>query len=413
MTAFIPSLELVERLVNPDQPVSAFIHDLDRLDRHARRLVSVLPPGVDFFYAVKANSDAAILKTLAPIVAGFEVASGGEIRKVREAVGDGARVIMGGPARTASDFDAVIDHGVERVHIESIHLLHLANAVAKVRNTQLPVLLRVNLAGPVPGATITMGGQPTQFGIDESEVDEALGVLATCPNLRFDGFHLHTISNNLDATAHSVFCLEALRRARAIADRHGLDLEIVNLGGGWGVDYANIDRLFDVDRLAAALSNALGPGGPRIQFECGRIVVAYCAVYVCEVIDVKTNHEEAFALLRGGAHHFRLPSAWRHRHPFRVVSKESWPWAWSRRGHTNRRVTVTGELCTPKDVLLNSEPFSSLRIGDLICFLLAGAYGWDISHHDFLSNAHPERIFLPVGEHRSRLSTKENERISV
>lgn len=401
MTIFIPSLELIERLVNPDRPVSAFIHDLDALDRHARGLVSALPAGVDFFYAIKANNDAVILRTLAPIVAGFEVASVGEIRKVREAVGRGARIIMGGPARTASDFDAVIDHAVERVHIESIHLLHLADAVAAARNVMLPILLRINLTGPVPGATITMGGQPTQFGIDEAEIDEAIGVLAACPHLRFEGFHLHTVSNNLDATAHVDFCLEALRRATAIADRHGLDLQIVNLGGGWGVDYANIDDLFDVDRLAARLRNALAPDGPRIQFECGRIMTANCAVYVSEVIDVKTNHGEAFALLRGGSHHFRLPSAWRHRHPFRVIARESWPWAWSRRGHMDRRVTVTGELCTPKDMLLNAEPLSSLRIGDLVCFLLAGAYGWDISHHDFLSNAHPERIFLPVRQARS------------
>jgi diaminopimelate decarboxylase len=407
MNAFAPSLETIERLVSPERPVSAFIHDLDELYRHARQLVSALPPEVDFFYAIKANNDAVILKTLAPIVAGFEVASVGEIRKVREAVGSGARIIMGGPARTAADFEAVIDHAVERVHIESIHLLHLADAVGDARNAIIPILLRINLTGPVPGATITMGGQPTQFGIDEAEIDEAISVLAACPHLRFEGFHLHTVSNNLDATAHSDFCLEALCRARAMADRHGLDLQIVNLGGGWGVDYGDIDRLFDVDCLAARLRNALEPDGPRIQFECGRIMTAYCAVYVSEVIDVKTNHGEDFALLRGGSHHFRLPSAWRHRHPFRVIARERWPWAWSRRGHANRRVTVTGELCTPKDVLLSAEPLSSLRIGDLVCFLLAGAYGWDISHHDFLSNAHPERIFLPVQHARGTLPKRE------
>lgn len=407
MNAFAPSLETIERLVSPERPVSAFIHDLGELDRHARRLVSALPSDVDLFYAIKANNDAAILRTLAPIVAGFEIASVGEIRKVREAVGDGVRIIMGGPARTASDFEAVIDYAVERVHIESIHLLHLAEAVAAARNVTLPILLRVNLAGPVPGATITMGGQPTQFGIDEAEIDEAVGALAACPHLRFDGFHLHTVSNNLDATAHSDFCLEALRRARSIADRHGLDCRIVNLGGGWGVDYADVDRLFDVDCLAMRLRSALEPDDPRIQFECGRIMVAYCAVYVSEVVDVKTNHGEAFALLRGGSHHFRLPSAWRHRHPFLVIEREKWPWRWPRRGHANRRVTVTGELCTPKDVLLSAEPLSGLRIGDLVCFLLAGAYGWDISHHDFLSNAHPERIFLPVRQGRGTFAERE------
>ncbi|TRL35548.1 type III PLP-dependent enzyme [Methylosinus sporium] len=407
MNAFAPSLETIERLVSPERPVSAFVHDLDELDRHARQLVSALPPEVDFFYAIKANNDALILKTLAPIVAGFEVASVGEIRKVREAVGSGARIIMGGPARTATDFEAVIDHAVERVHIESIHLLHLAEAVAAAQNVTLSILLRINLTGPVPGATITMGGKPTQFGIDEGEIDEAISTLVACPHLRCEGFHLHTVSNNLDATAHADFCLEALRRARRIADRHGLDLRIVNLGGGWGVDYADIDRLFDFERLATRLRSVIEPDGPRIQFECGRIMVAYCAVYVSEVVDVKTNHGEAFALLRGGSHHFRLPSAWRHRHPFRVVEREKWPWKWPRRGHANRCVTVTGELCTPKDVLLCAEPFSRLRIGDLVCFLLAGAYGWDISHHDFLSNAHPERIFLPIRQAQGHLSKVE------
>lgn len=413
MTAFIPPLELVERSVNLGRPVSAFIHDLDRLDRHARRLVSALPSGVELFYAIKANSDPVILRTLAPIVTGFEVASAGEILKVREAVGDGARIIMGGPARTASDFEAVIDHAVERVHIESVHLLHLANAIAATRSVVLPILLRVNLAGPVPGATITMGGQPTQFGIDESEIDDVLGNLSHLPYLRFEGFHLHTISNNLDATAHSAFCLGALRRAKDIADRHGLDLEIVNLGGGWGVDYSNIDRLFDVECLAASLRNSLETGSPRIQFECGRIVVAYCAVYVSEVVDIKTTHGEAFALLRGGSHHFRLPSAWQHRHPFRVLGRESWPWVWPRRGHSNRRVTVTGELCTPKDILLRAEPLSNVRIGDLVCFLLAGAYGWDISHHDFLSNAHPERIFLPIRSARTDVPTVDERKVNA
>lgn len=394
MTLFNPSLQLIESLVRRDVPACAYIHDLDALASHARDIVSNLPPQSEFFYAIKANNDPAVLATLAPIVTGFEVASAGEIRKVRQAVGPKARIIMGGPARTETDFLTAIDHGVERVHIESLHLLHMADMVAARAGTKLPILIRINMAGPVPGATITMGGQPTQFGIEEAVVDEALRLVKECKHLRFDGFHLHTISNNLDADAHAVFCKEALRRAREWAGRHGLEAKVINLGGGWGVDYADLARRFDIPHFSRKLAASIPSEGTMLQFECGRIVVAYCAVYVTEIIDLKTTHGETFALLRGGSHHFRLPSAWQHRHPHKVLASRRWPWSWERPGIEARTVTFTGELCTPKDVLIRKENVERLSVGDIVCFLAAGAYGWDISHHDFLSNAHPERVFL-------------------
>ena len=409
MTLFDPSPELIDRHVKPDVPVCAFIHDLPALTQHAQNIVSLLPEGSEFFYAIKANSDPIILQALKPIVAGFEVASAGEIRKVRTAVGPDVRIIMGGPARTASDFETALAYGVERVHIESVHVLHLANAVAAKAGKKLPILLRINLSGPVPGATITMGGQPTQFGIEEAQLAAVLDELSTCPHLSFEGFHLHTISNNIDAEAHSVFCRAALQRVKTIARRHDLNLKVVNLGGGWGVDYADLDRRFDARGFADRLRRLLKPGDPVIQFECGRIVVAYSAVYVSEIVDIKTNHGQAFALLRGGSHHFRLPSAWRHRHPFKIIARERWPWPWPRQTHANGPITITGELCTPKDILLHDEPLSGLRTGDLVCFLAAGAYGWDISHRDFLSNAHPERLYLT--DPTAGRSTAERERI--
>jgi len=394
MTYFNPSLQLVESLVRSDAPVCAYIHDLHGLTRHVSEIVAALPPRSEFFYAIKANSDPAILSTLAPIVSGFEVASAGEIRKVRKAIGPSARIIMGGPARTELDFIAAIDYGVERVHIESLHLVHLAEMVAARTGAKLPILLRVNMAGPVPGATITMGGEPTQFGVDEAHVDNVLQLISSCQHLRFDGFHLHTVSNNLDADAHAVFCKEALSRAQNWAKRNGLTARIINLGGGWGVNYSDLDRRFDVRLLADQLTDSIPADGSVLQFECGRIVVAYCAVYVTEIIDLKTTHGETFALLRGGSHHFRLPSAWQHRHPHKILKGRNWPWSWPRPRAGRATVTFTGELCTPKDVLLRNEEVEDLGVGDVVCFLAAGAYGWDISHHDFLSNAHPERIFL-------------------
>ncbi|MFH6787258.1 MULTISPECIES: type III PLP-dependent enzyme [Methylobacterium] len=394
MTLFRPSAETIAALTQRDRPVCAFLHDLDALRCQARSLAAPLPPGTDFFYAVKANSDPRVLRALAPCVSGFEVASSGEVLRVRDAVGSAARIVMGGPARTEDDMRVILAHGVERLHVESLHALRLANAAAARAGVVLPVLLRVNLAGPVPGATLTMGGAATQFGIEEAAIPDAIAITRDCPALRLEGFHFHTVSNNRDAAGHVALCAAELALARSWAREHGVDLRIVNLGGGWGVDYADPAWRFDAAAFARALAPHLATDGPALQFECGRVVAAYHAVYLCEVLDLKRTHGRSFALLRGGTHHFRLPSSWSHDHPFRIVPREAWPHPWARPALTDMRVTLAGELCTPKDVLARDVPVARIRVGDLVQFEMAGAYGWDISHHDFLCHAHPERLFL-------------------
>lgn len=392
MSFYRPSIETILAVTRGDGPICAFLHDLSALGEQARALRAPLPPGTDFFYAVKANNDPQVLRALAPHVAGFEVASAGEIVRVRQAVGSAARIVMGGPARTEGDIRTLLAFGVERLHVESAQAMRLANAVAARAGATIPVLLRVNLAGPVPGATLTMGGAATQFGIEQSAIPDALAVLRDCRALRFEGFHFHTISNNRDAAAHAALCTAELAMARGLAAEHGLDLRIVNLGGGWGVDYADPDWRFDVIGFARALTPHAK--GLRLQFECGRIVAAYHAAYVCEIIDLKQVHGRAFALLRGGTHHFRLPSSWSHNHPFEILPREEWSHPWPRPELLDTKLTLAGELCTPKDVLARDVPVPHARIGDLVCLHMAGAYGWDISHHDFLCHARPERIFL-------------------
>lgn len=402
MTLFRPTEEMVAATTNAHRPVCAFLHDINALKRHVRSLVAQLPLGTDFFYAVKANSNPLVLRTLAPYVAGFEVASSGEILWVREAVGPEARIIMGGPARTREDIELVLAYGVERLHLESIQAMRLADAVASRSGVVLPVLLRVNLAAPVPGATLTMGGAATQFGIEQAAIPDAIKTLSYCTSLRFEGFHFHTVSNNRDAAAHATLCAAQLDLARSWAEVHDLDLKIVNLGGGWGVDYSDPDWRFDIASFAGHLGT-LCQEGLRLQFECGRIVAAYHAAYVCEIIDLKRVHGRAFALLRGGTHHFRLPSSWSHSHPFTILPRDYWAHDWERPTFSNTPLTFAGELCTPKDVLARDVQVAQARIGDLVCFLMAGAYGWDISHHDFLRHAHPEHIFIEMDDNKLRL----------
>ncbi|GAA4787968.1 hypothetical protein GCM10023200_22860 [Actinomycetospora chlora] len=386
---------VISQAVAGPEPVCLFSYDLDALRRHARDVVAALPDRCRMFYAVKANSDERVVAALDGIVAGFEVASGGELAVVGDAAPDAA-VLMGGPVPTDTELAAGVDAGVARFHVESLLGLHRLSDAAAARGATADVLLRVNLAGPFPEATLAMAGRPTQFGLDESDLPAAVAAATTLPGLRLAGFHLHSLSNNLSPERH----LAMLRHYRDVVagweEHFGLTTSVLNVGGGIGVDYAALDRPFDWPAFCRGLEDLLATFPPHwreIDFECGRFLVAGCGVYAAEVLDVKHTHGHAYALLRGGTHHFRLPASWQHSHPFHVVPVETWPPERPRPEVVDADVTVCGELCTPKDTLARAR-VDRLRAGDVVVFEAAGAYGWDISHHDFLRHPHPERVFL-------------------
>ncbi|WP_219418630.1 type III PLP-dependent enzyme [Pseudonocardia nigra] len=379
------------------RPVCLYGYDLDLLAEHVERVVATLPERCRMFYAMKANSSEPVLRTLAPLVAGFEVASGGEVAKAR-AVDERIPFIFGGPAKTEHDIAAALTHRVARFHVESELELHRISAAAGRAGRVADVLLRVNLTGPFPIATLAMAGRPTQFGIDEERLPEAVRTARRLPHLRLVGFHLHSVSNNLSAAAH-LDMLELYRRRVTGWEREfGLACEVVNFGGGIGVNYADLAEQFDWPSFARGLGELVGRSFPahwqEIDFECGRFLVAGCGSYAAEVLDVKRNHGEAYVILRGGTHHFRLPVSWQHSHPFTVVPVDRWPLPSPRPEVRDEPVTVVGELCTPKDVLARGVVVPRVRAGDVLLFSHAGAYGWEISHHDFLSHPHPDHVFL-------------------
>jgi diaminopimelate decarboxylase len=379
------------------EPVCLYAYDLGRLAEHVGDIVAALPERCRMFYAMKANSARPLLAALAPLVDGFEVASGGELAKAR-AVGEHVPVLFGGPVKTGRAIADALERRVERLHVESVLELYRVSEVAARLGRCTDVLLRVNLAGPFPPATLAMAGAPTQFGIDESVLADAVRAAVGLPGVRFAGFHLHSLSNNLSATAHLEMLDLYRRKVTGWEKEFGLRCEVLNVGGGIGVDYADLDARFDWDfftgELRGLVERTFPPYWREIDFECGRFLVAACGSYAVEVLDIKRNHGVNYLLVRGGTHHFRLPVSWQHSHPFTVLPVDRWRSRAPRPELRDEPVTVVGELCTPKDVLARDVVVPRARPGDVLVFHHAGAYGWEISHHDFLSHPHPEHVFL-------------------
>lgn len=381
------------------EPYSAFVYDLAALREHVRSRRAALPDFCRLYYAVKANPELPLLEAMAPHVDGFETASLGEIGKVRAVSGE-TPVVFGGPGKSDRDIEGAMAQGVRLLHVESRSELRRVAAIAQRRGVTQGILLRVNLRGPLPTATLAMGGQATQFGIDEARLGEVIELAQALPAVRLEGFHLHSLSNQLSAERHVELIVFYCRRVAAWAERYGIRVAYLNAGGGIGVNYAELERQFDWAAFAQGLEEKVRgelPEGAALLFECGRYLSAFCGYYAAEVLDVKENHGVRYAIVRGGTHHFRLPSSWQHSHPFTVVPVEAWPYAFAREELRDCEVTVAGELCTPKDILARQAPVDRVRIGDILLFSHAGAYGWTISHHDFLSHPHPAHVYLEEG----------------
>jgi diaminopimelate decarboxylase len=377
------------------EPVCAYLYDLAHLRRRADMLHRCLPAQCKLFYAIKANSDAPILRALLHRTDGFEVASLGEIRAVR-GVDDAVPIIFGGPGKTDVELEGALDQGVMLIHVESEHQLRRLDWIARHRNQRADILLRVNPASVPQRATLRMGGQATQFGIEEAQIPALIELALGLPGVRLKGLHIHAISNNLDAQEHLALLEHYFDLADTWQRRYQLEFDWLNAGGGIGVNYAEPQASFDWEDFCTGLAGLIAARRPRFQvvFECGRFLTADCGCYLADVTDLKHTYGKYFAILRGGTHHFRLPASWQHNHPFVVLPREAWPYPFPRPAVHETPVTLCGELCTPKDTLARDVRVERLRAGDCIAFLLAGAYGWHISHHDFLSHPHPERVYL-------------------
>jgi len=381
-------------------PRCAYVYDRTTLATTAAAVRAALPPGTTLLYAVKANGHPDVLAALAVEVDGFEVASGGELalaRIARAGVGTADQIVFGGPAKTDAELESAVE-AEATVNVESTLELRRLAVAAETAGVRVRTALRVNRvddAAP-PAGTHQMSGVATPFGIDEAQLAEAVELAFGHPSLRLIGFGLHAVSNNLDAAAHAAFVADAVRWSVAAATAHGVPLETINVGGGFGVDYTG-SAYFDLAVLAEGLKAAAAglPVGARLVFELGRFLAADAGWYAAEVVDLKRNHGRWFAIVRGGTHHFRLPAAWGYSHPFTVVPVESWAHPYDRPEVSDVVVDAVGELCTPRDVLARDQPVERLRVGDLLVFAQTGAYGWDISHHDFLRHDPP--AFLVIG----------------
>ncbi|TDM02412.1 alanine racemase [Macrococcus carouselicus] len=365
-----------------DREESLYIYDLSALKKRAARLCRSTKHQI--YYAVKANADLQILTSLLPYVAGFEVASPGEIMKVRS-ISETVPIIYGGPVKTRRDLETALRQGVVDINIESLYELDELIELSDMLAVKVNVQLRINLKDISSDAKLKMAGTATQFGLPEDEIDEALKLIQSARLIELRGFHFHAMSNNLSVQAHLAYVQKAFAFTKCYRDLLPEE-PVINIGGGFGIDYAQ-EQAFPLDRFLEGVE-----GLPVLTLEIGRWLTAPVGYYAAKVYDIKTMHGRNFVLVNGGTYHFRFPKAWYHEQPYVIVP------ATKRRQRqktlTQQRAVIAGKLCTPNDVFGPEYPLEHVSTDDYIVFKFAGAYGLDISHIHFLSHAAPEIIYI-------------------
>ncbi len=321
-------------------------------------------------YAVKANSNLAVLNLLARLGSGFDIVSGGELERVLAAGGDPARVVFSGVGKTRDEMRRALAAGIYCFNVESEAELEVLNGVAAELGKQAPVALRVNPdVDPATHPYIATGLKESKFGIDIAHAAAAYVQAQSLSNLRVTGVTCHIGSQLTDLAP----VIEALDRIIALANvllDKGFALQHLDLGGGLGIRYNEEQPPTPGDYIRAILDRLAAKGGRcqklRLVFEPGRAIVGNTGLLLTRVLFLKHGSEKNFAVVDAAMNDLLRPALYEAWHDITPVSVDM--------PRTLRTYDVVGPVCESGDFLgLGRE--LGIEAGDLLAVVSAGAYG--------------------------------------
>ncbi|MDO6548316.1 PLP-dependent decarboxylase [Pseudoalteromonas carrageenovora] len=363
-----------------------FVYDLDKLNAHLTRLVA--QTDVKLWYAVKANPLSKIIQSLDSAGFNFDVASKGELEQVLAQGISSQRVLNTGPAKSPKQIKHFIERGVRIFVAESLNQVRWLNQQAQLQNTQLQVLLRVQLRWP-EGEKNPLGGDSlTPFGLGCDEW-QALNT-ADYPALSFDGLHIFQWGNMLSTQKLSELWSQMIAPLTTLANNLNINLKILDLGGGLGIPYTPNEVTLEWDGLIAALAKIKKDAGvDELWMELGRYAVGECGHYANPVVECKQNYGQQQVILTGGINHLLRPAVTSQDFPAALLRESTAP---------KQAMSLYGPLCTALDCLGEHTLPSDLNAQDWLVFSQCGAYGFTESMPYFLCHELAAEYVLQNGE---------------
>ena len=347
-----------------------YVYSTATLERHYQLFQQALE-GLPHLicYAMKANSNLAVVRTLGRLGAGMDVVSVGEYLKARAAGVPGERIVFSGVGKTADEMRVAREGGIRQFNVESEPELHALNAVAVSLGKRAPITIRVN--PDVDAKThekIATGKKENKFGIPISRARAVYATAAALPGIEVVGADVHIGSQLTDLEPFAQAYLKVAELTRQLrADGH--DIRRLDLGGGLGIPYERTNGAPPLPMdYGAVIRRTLGDLGCEIEIEPGRLIAGNAGLLVSAVIYVKSGEDRDFLIVDSAMNDLVRPSMYGSHHDIVPVVEPA-------AGIELRPYDVVGPICESGDTFAKQRLLPPLGAGDLIAFRSAGAYG--------------------------------------
>lgn len=320
-------------------------------------------------YAIKANGNPVILKEIAGCGLGVDVVSGNEIDAAVAAGFNANNIVFSGVGKTDREIETALKHNIYTLNVESIQEMEIINSIAQRNNKVVGIAIRVN--PNIDAHThhyITTGTSGDKFGISIDMLPEVVEMASQMPGLHLIGLHFHIGSQITHMRPYEMLC-DKVNGLLDEFEQRGITFEILNLGGGLGVDYDNPDEsgiahlsdYFNVFKRNLKLRK-----GQTVHFELGRAIVAQCGSLISRVVFVKESWNKKFVILDAGMTTLIRPALYQAHHKIQNLTSQSQDF---------ETYDVVGPVCESSDVFGHDEKLPITCRGDIFAIRSAGAYG--------------------------------------
>ncbi len=378
-----------------------YLYDFDTVLEKIRAIRSAFGDSLELLYAMKANPNLELLTAMRHHVDGLDIASAGELEIALKAGYDPGRISFAGPGKTRAELRRSLEAGVGFISVESMRELYDLRDLAHERGCRISILLRVNPQMLIKEFAVKMGGKASQFGIDEEELPNSLGLVKAHRDVfDFHGIHIYAGTQCLNEEALVQNLANTLAIAARVTTDYSMECRAINIGGGFGVSYYEEHPGLDLGKLATLFRAEFDRyrhatvTKPRILLELGRFLVTRAGIYVTRVVSEKLSRGEQFYVLDGGMNHHLAASG----NLGMTIRKNYLVRNLSRPGAPKQTCTLVGPLCTPLDLMGKGVSVGAPKVGDLVAFLNSGSYGYSASPLLFLGHERPCELLAEGGD---------------
>ena len=347
-----------------------YVYSTATLTRHYRLFDEALD-GLDHLvcYAMKANSNQAVLKLMASLGAGVDVVSGGEYRRAKAAGFPGDRIVFSGVGKTRDEMRLALEGGIRQFNVESEPEMVLLSQVAESLGVVAPITVRVN--PDVDAKThekIATGKSENKFGIPIARSREVYALAASLPGLEVIGIDVHIGSQLTSLEPYEQAYLKVAELTEMLrADGH--EITRLDLGGGLGIPYERSNTAPPLPiEYGALVKRTLGHLGCEIEIEPGRLIAGNAGILVSEVIYVKSGEGRDFLILDAAMNDLIRPAMYGAYHDILPVVEAD-------AGAEQQPYDIVGPVCESGDTFTKNRPMPPVEPGALVAFRSAGAYG--------------------------------------